>query len=165
MIPQKKTLWRSGRKGKNRKKRLVSIHLSWMFVMLHRRQAQKVVSDNKLNRNEGLENDILSFMIAIQREKKNPENKRRDKIMKNKRNGSSWNKTRNALCTKAKECVLNTAYGSESRAVNEADEWKVAEIWHSLLTINHSKYQEQKSSTSAQCWAWNGRYAKDSIKS
>lgn len=38
--------------------------------MLHRRQAQKVVSDNKLNRNEGLENDILSFMIAIQREKK-----------------------------------------------------------------------------------------------
>lgn len=60
-----------------------------MFVMLHRRQAQKVVSDNKLNRNEGLENDILSFMIAIQREKKNPENKRRDKIMKNKRNGSS----------------------------------------------------------------------------
>lgn len=41
-----------------------------MLVMLHRRQAQKVVSDNKLNRNEDLENDILSFMIAIQRGKK-----------------------------------------------------------------------------------------------
>lgn len=42
--------------------------------------------------------------------------------MKNKRNGSSLNKTRNALCTKAKECARNTAYGWESRAVNEADE-------------------------------------------
>lgn len=41
-----------------------------MFVLLHRRWAQKVVSANKLNRNEDLEKDILSFIINIQREKK-----------------------------------------------------------------------------------------------
>lgn len=124
-----------------------------------------MVSAYKLDRNENLQKDIWNFIITIQREGKTTSDNKREKIMRNKRNGSFWNKPRNALCKKAKVSVLNTAYGWESAVVNEADEWKAAEIWHSLLTINHSKYQEQKSSTSAQCWVWNGRYAKGSIKS
>lgn len=84
--------------------------------------------------------------------------------MKNKRNGSGWNKIRAMLCRKPKVGVRNNTCAWESRVANEADEWEVAQIWHSLLKVNHSKYQEQKSSTQAQCWAWTGRHAKGSIK-
>ena len=41
--------------------------------------------------------------------------------------------------------MRNINYAWESRVANEADEWEVAPMRHSLLTINHSKYQEQKS--------------------
>lgn len=64
--------------------------------------------------------------------------------MKNKRNGSGWKKNSTKLCKKPKVSVRKPTYAWESRIANKADEWEVAQMWCSLLNINHSKYKNKR---------------------